>query len=82
LTPRLAASDCFGEDRDELMTTWASAPKGNLASIYRARLFAIADSTYVKHRLSAIDANTIQFTSSNVTFVPVPTVDRGIYLEP
>jgi hypothetical protein len=62
---------------DELMITWGNTPKGSVASIYlpavaSADIIALAESMYVKHRLSAIDPNTVQFPAGDVTFVPVP----------
>jgi hypothetical protein len=62
---------------DELMITWGNLPNGSVASIYlpavaSAKILALADSMYVRHRLSTIDANTVQFPAGDVTFVPVP----------
>ncbi len=52
-------------------------PKGSIASIYlpavaSADIIALANSMYGNHRLSAMDAHTIQCPSGDVTLVPVP----------
>lgn len=62
---------------DELMITWGSMPTGSTAQIYlpavaASNIIALADKLYVKHRLTATDANTIQCPAGDVTFVPIP----------
>ena len=52
-------------------------PKGSMASIYlpavaSADIIKLANSMYGNHRLSAMDAHTIQFPSGDVTLVPIP----------
>jgi hypothetical protein len=62
---------------DELMITWGNAPSLSVAAIYlpqvaAADIIALADTMYVTHRLSAIDAHTVQFPVGDVTFMPIP----------
>jgi hypothetical protein len=62
---------------DELMITWGDTPSLSVANLYlpavaAAQIIAMADKMYVNHRLSAIDAHTVQCTAGNVTFVPIP----------
>jgi hypothetical protein len=62
---------------DELMITWGNTPSLSVAAIYlpavaAADIIALADKMYVKHRLSAIDAHTVQCPAGDVTFVPIP----------
>jgi hypothetical protein len=62
---------------DELMITWGNAPQGSVASIYlpavsSADVIALADTMYVRHRLTASDPHTVDCPAGGVTFVPVP----------
>lgn len=62
---------------DELMITWGNIPQGSVASIYlpavsSADVIALADTMYVRHRLTASDPHTVGCPAGGVTFVPVP----------
>jgi len=63
---------------DKLMIAWGNTPSLSVASIYlpavaAGDIIALANTMYVSHRLSAIDAHTVQCLAGNVTFVPIPT---------
>jgi len=63
---------------DELMIDWGQTPIGSTASLYwpqvsASTVTALADEIYSTHQLSAVDANTVQFTvESGLAYVPIP----------
>jgi hypothetical protein len=62
---------------DELMIRWGSTPKGSKASIYlpaanAAEILDWANNIYTAHRLTMVDANTIETLTGGVTYIPVP----------
>jgi hypothetical protein len=72
ITPSAAA-----QGPDVLMVTWRGTPAQSVAEIYlpavsSAAIIALADQMYGRHRITATDANTIQFPASDLTLIPVP----------
>src|SRR5208283_2471359 len=64
-------------DPDELMILWGSTPQSSLAQLYLPALNAadivqLADERYTLNSLSVLDAHTIGFKASGVTFIPLP----------
>ena len=62
---------------DELVIHWGSLPKGSTASIYlptvkSADIITWANRLYLTHRLTALDAHTIQMPVGEVGYVPIP----------
>src|SRR5580692_5428587 len=62
---------------DVLMVTWRGTPAQSTAEIYlpavsTKAIIALADKIYGRHRLTATDANTIQFPASDLTLIPIP----------
>jgi hypothetical protein len=62
---------------DVLMVTWRGTPAQSVAEIYlpavsAKAILALADTIYGRHRLTATDANTIQFPASDLALIPVP----------
>ena len=62
---------------DVLMVTWRGTPAQSVAEIYlpavsAKAIIALADKIYGRHRLTATDANTIQFPASDLALIPVP----------
>jgi Kelch motif len=62
---------------DELVIHWGSLPAGSTAQIYlpavsSAEIIALADRLYLTHRLTALDAHTIQTPVGTVGYVPIP----------
>jgi hypothetical protein len=62
---------------DVLMITWRGTPALSVAEIYLPALsskaiIALADKIYGRHRLTATDANTIQFPASDLALIPIP----------
>lgn len=65
------------EQPDVLMVTWRGTPAQSLAEIYlpavsSKAIIALADKIYGRHRLTATDANSIQFPASDLTLIPIP----------
>ncbi|MGN6723703.1 MAG: hypothetical protein ACTHJM_13915 [Marmoricola sp.] len=66
------------DDRpDVLMVTGRGVPAQAVAEMYLPavpsdHIIRLADQVYGRHRLSAIDANTVQFPASDLTLIPVP----------
>src|ERR1700728_1153603 len=72
----IQASDS-ADTPDQMMLTWGNIPSDSVASIYlptvaASDIISLANKLYVKHRLTATDANTIHGPAGNVTFVPIP----------
>jgi hypothetical protein len=72
----IQASDS-ADTPDQIMLTWGNTPKGSVASIYlpaveASDILSLADKLYVKHRLTATDAHTIEGPAGDVTFIPIP----------
>jgi hypothetical protein len=66
------------QNPDVLMITWRGATAQSTAEIYlpavqSTAIIALADKIYGKHRLTATDANTIQFPAGDLTLIPIPT---------
>lgn len=62
---------------DILMVTWRGTPALSVAEMYlpatsSKAVIAMADRIYGRHRLTATDANTIQFPASDLTLIPIP----------
>lgn len=62
---------------DVLMITWRGTPAQSIAEIYlpsvsSKAIIALADRIYGRHRLTATDANTIQFPASDLALIPIP----------
>jgi hypothetical protein len=62
---------------DVLMVTWRGTPAQSVAEIYLPAVSAkailgLADKIYGRHRLTATDANTIQFPASDLALIPIP----------
>lgn len=62
---------------DELVIHWGNLPSGSMASIYlpavsSAEIVAWANRFYLTHRLTALDAHTIQMPVGTVGYVPIP----------
>jgi hypothetical protein len=60
-----------------LMVTWRGTPAQSMAEIYlpavaASAILGLADTIYGRHRLTATDANTIQFPATDLTLIPVP----------
>jgi hypothetical protein len=65
------------EGPDVLMVTWRGTPAQSQAEIYlpavsSEAIIALADKIYGRHRLTATDANTIQFPASDLALIPIP----------
>jgi hypothetical protein len=68
---------------DELMVTWGDTPAESVASMYlpavtSTEIIALANASHRVHRITAVDAHTIEFPSGDMTLVPVPP-GRGRY---
>ena len=62
---------------DVLMVTWRGTPAQSTAEIYlpavsSKAIITLADAIYGRHRITATDANTIQFPASDMTLIPIP----------
>jgi hypothetical protein len=62
---------------DVLMVTWRGTPAQSTAEIYlpavsSKAIITLADTIYGRHRITATDANTIQFPASDMTLIPIP----------
>jgi hypothetical protein len=62
---------------DELMIAWGDTPSDAVASIFlpavaASDIISLADTMYVKHRLTTGDAHTVLCPAGNVTLVPIP----------
>jgi hypothetical protein len=62
---------------DVLMVTWRGTPAQSVAEIYlpavsSEAIIGLADRIYGRHRLTATDANTIQFPASDLALLPIP----------
>jgi hypothetical protein len=62
---------------DELMIDWGNIPTGTTAELFlpaasAAGVLDLADSLYVSHRLTVVDAHTVGMIAGGVTYVPVP----------
>jgi hypothetical protein len=62
---------------DELLIDWQDVPDGSEASIFlpgtdAEAVVRLANSLYVKHRLSAVDAHTLKTPAHGVTYIPIP----------
>ena len=62
---------------DELMIQWTNLPEGSTATIYlpgvsASQVLDWASRLYLTHRLTAVDAHTIQMQVGGVSYVPVP----------
>jgi hypothetical protein len=62
---------------DVLMVTWRGTPAQSVAEIYlpavsSKAIISLADKIYGRHRLTATDANTIQFPASDLALIPIP----------
>jgi hypothetical protein len=62
---------------DVLMISWRGVPAMSVAEIYlpvlsSKAIIALADKVYGRHRLTATDANTIQFPAGDLTLIPIP----------
>lgn len=67
-----------GQHPDELMIEWGNTPEDSMANLYLPgvgadRIIALANEYYLTHRLTQLDANTIQCETGGVTYVPIPT---------
>lgn len=67
---------------DELMIEWQNMPSGSFAEVYfpsvnASEVLAAASKLYATHRLTAVDAHTLRFPISNVTYLPIPP-DQGV----
>jgi hypothetical protein len=65
---------------DELLVDWGNTPAGSVASFFISatdahQIVRLADSMYVRHKLSAVDNHTLQCPAEGVTYIPVP---RGV----
>ena len=66
-----------GARPDVLRVNWRNTPAQSTCQIYLPAVQAqavigLADTLYGRHRLSAIDANTLQFPASDLTLIPIP----------
>jgi hypothetical protein len=73
-TPLLLRADL---KPDELMIDWGKVPTGSKAQIYLPatqadEILALADRFYTTHRLSKVDASTLECPTGGFTFVPIP----------
>jgi hypothetical protein len=62
---------------DVLMVTWRGTSAQSVAEIYlpavsSETIISLADKIYGRHRLTATDANTIQFPASDLALIPIP----------
>jgi hypothetical protein len=61
---------------DELLVDWSNVPKSSVASFYlpdlATNIVQLANERYSRHRLSAVDKDTIQCPVGGITFVPLP----------
>lgn len=62
---------------DELLIDWQDIPAGAEASIFlpgtdAQTVLNLANSLYVTHRLSAVDAHTLKTPAHGVTYIPIP----------
>jgi hypothetical protein len=62
---------------DELMIDWGNLPHGSTAQIYLpavdiAEVLAMAARTSASHRLTQIDAHTLQSKTGGVSYIPIP----------
>jgi hypothetical protein len=62
---------------DELMVLWGNTPSGTLANFYlpnanAAEMLHWADRLYATHRITMLDAHTVQVPAAGVTYLPVP----------
>ena len=62
---------------DELMIEWTNMPSGSFAEVYfpevnASDVLAAANKLYATHLLTALDAHTLRFPVSNVTYIPIP----------
>jgi hypothetical protein len=60
-----------------LMVTWRGTPAQSVAEMYlpavpAKAILGLADKLYGRHRLTATDANTIQFPATDLSLIPVP----------
>ncbi len=67
-----------GAAPDELMIDWGDLPKGSLATLYlpqasAAAIIAEAKTLYGESTLTQVDAHTLGFPASGITYIPVPT---------
>jgi hypothetical protein len=72
-TPKLAADTTV----DELMIDWGNTPRGSSARLYlpgagAAAVLDLAAKMYPTHRLTQVDAYTLQCSTGGATWVPVP----------
>jgi hypothetical protein len=71
------APSANNQDPDVLMVTWRGTPAQSVAEIYLPAVSAktivtLAGKLYGRHRLTASDANTIQFPAVDMALIPVP----------
>ena len=62
---------------DELMIDWGNTPRGTTAQIYlpaaqASDILAMAAKMYNSHRLTSVDAHTLQFRTGGITYIPIP----------
>jgi len=66
-----------GTQPDEVLIDWGNVPAGSVASVYlpatsAAHILQLANSLYARHKLSVLDAQTLQCPAEGVTYIPVP----------
>jgi hypothetical protein len=66
-----------GRTPDELMIDWNNLPRGTASQIYLPAVsadivLAMANRMYTSHRLSRVDAHTLQCTTGGISYVPIP----------
>jgi hypothetical protein len=62
---------------DELMIEWTNMPSGSFGELYlpaisASDVLATANTLYATHLLTAVDAHTLRFPISDVTYMPIP----------
>lgn len=67
----------FGFKPDELMIAWGSTPPGSVAEVYfpavsADAILATATTLYTTHHLIRVDAHTLRFPATGVTYLPIP----------
>ena len=72
-----------GAQPDVLRVTWRNTPAQSMCEIYlpavqAQAVIALADTLYGRHRLTATDANTLQFPASDLTLIPIPAGSGGL----
>jgi hypothetical protein len=71
-----------GETPDELMFDWGNTPAGATATLYipavpAAAILALAAKIYDHHQITLVDAHTVTWPATGVTYTPLPRFADG-----